>query len=81
LEIEDLKKKLKAANKKLQIAHRIIYKVEKTKKNLLQQVRKLKSQRRLRIEKKLLKSSEILHKVFNNDQIEWLQKDSSTKNL
>lgn len=81
LQIEDLKKKLKAANEKLQIANVVIHKVEKTKKNLLQQVRKLKSQRRLRIEKNLVKSSEILHKVFNHDQIEWLQKDSSTRKV
>ncbi|KMQ85600.1 vam6 vps39-like protein, partial [Lasius niger] len=37
LQIEDLKKKLKAANEKLQIANVVIRKVEKTKKNLLQQ--------------------------------------------
>lgn len=74
LQIEELKRKLKEANEKLQIADTVVYKTEKTKKILLQQIRKLKSQKRLRIEKSLLKSSEILRKVFNNDQIEFASK-------
>lgn len=81
LQIEELKRKLKEANEKLQIADTVLYKTEKTKKILLQQIRKLKSQKRLRIEKSLLKSSEILRKVFNNDQIEWLQKDSPIRGV
>lgn len=68
--IEELKRKLKKANEKLQIADTVVYEAEKAKRNLLQQIRKLKSQKRLRIEKSLLKSSKILRKVFNNDQIE-----------
>lgn len=73
LEIETLKRKLKEANEKLQIADKVVSKTQKTKKNLLHLVRKLKSQKRLRVEKSILNASKILRTVFNKDQIEWLQ--------
>lgn len=76
LQVEELEKKLKESNEKLQRADIIIRKGEKTKRNLLQQIKKLKSRKRLRVEKNLFKSVEILRKVFNNDQIEWLQRYS-----
>ncbi|XP_077265802.1 uncharacterized protein LOC143899402 [Temnothorax americanus] len=52
LEIEELKRKLNEANKKLHVANVVIHKAEKTNRNLLQRIRKLK---RFRIEKKFVK--------------------------
>ncbi|XP_077259768.1 uncharacterized protein LOC143896090 [Temnothorax americanus] len=78
LEIEELKRKFNEANKKLHVANVVVHKAEKTNRNLLQRIRKLK---RFRIGKSLSKSSEILRKVFNNDQIEWLQRDSPTRGI
>ncbi|KAL6420792.1 hypothetical protein ACFW04_013767 [Cataglyphis niger] len=50
---ESMLESLKKVNKKLQIADVVVYKAEKTKRNLLQQIRKLKDQKR-RIEKKFV---------------------------
>ncbi|CAL1681043.1 unnamed protein product [Lasius platythorax] len=81
LKTENLEKQLKEANAKLQAADLNFRKILKSNNTLLRRIRQLKSKNRIRVEKSLLKSSEILHKVFNNDQIKWLQHDSSSKRL
>lgn len=64
LRIKDLERKFKEANEKLitffdSANNCVVRRVEKTKKSLLQCIRKLTSQKRLRIEKSLSKSSDI----------------------
>lgn len=81
LKIENLEKQLKEANAKLQTADVKFRKILKLNNTLLRRIRQLRSKNRIRVEKSLLKFSEILHKVFNNDQIKWLQHDSSSKRL
>ncbi|KMQ87961.1 thap domain-containing protein 4, partial [Lasius niger] len=81
LKTENLEKQLKEANAKLQAADVNFRKILKSNNTLLRRIRQLKSKNRIHVEKSLLKSSEILHKVFNNDQIKWLQHDSSSKRL
>lgn len=66
IEVNQLQNKLKNANK-------VLRKVEKSNKTLVKRVRRLRSMKRLRIEKSVLQSRQLLQKVFNNDQIEWLQ--------
>ncbi|XP_036142902.1 THAP domain-containing protein 1 [Monomorium pharaonis] len=81
LQVEELKEKLEETNEKLQKAYAVIREAQETKQNLLQQIRELKSKRKLSLEKSSLKSLEILRKVFNNDQIKWLQQDSPTQKV
>lgn len=76
LKAEDLEKQLKVANAKLQAADVAFRKLTKWNNTLLRRNRQLRKKSRTYVEKSLLKSSEILHKVFNDDQIEWLQSDS-----
>lgn len=79
LKIEELKKQLKKAENELQISHKVINKLKKSNKVLL--ARNRKRCKRLRVEESILKSRDILHKIFNNDQIEWLQHDSKKRRL
>lgn len=73
LKTENLEKQLKEANAKLQAADINFRKILKSNNTLLRRIRQLKSKNRVcSVEKSLLKSSEILHKVFNNNQIKWL---------
>lgn len=81
LKAENLEKQLKEANAKLQAADVNFCKILRSNNTLLRRIRQLRSKNRICVEKSLLKSSEILHKVFNNDQIKWLQRDSSSKHL
>lgn len=82
LQIQALRKKYNEANEKLQIGDTVVRKANKTKRKLLQQIRQLKSKNRLRTEKPaILRSSDLLHKVFNDDQIKWLQEESTTRRV
>ncbi|XP_077276905.1 uncharacterized protein LOC143905370 [Temnothorax americanus] len=81
LKAENLEKQLKVANAKLQAADVSVRKVLRSNNFLLRRIRRLRSNNRIRVEKSLLKSTEILHKVFNDDQIKWLQRDSSCKTV
>jgi len=74
MEIKQLKQKLENDNKALR-------KLDKSKKTLMNRIRKLKSMNRIRVENTLLQSTKLLHKVFNNDQIEWLQSKSNKRRM
>ena len=81
LKIEELKQQLKKAENELEISHKVINKLTNSNKVLLARNRKRCKKKRLRVEEGILKSRNILHKVFNNDQIEWLQHDSKKRRL
>lgn len=74
IEVKQIKQQLENANK-------VLRKFDKTKKTLMNRIRRFRSTNRLRIENTLLQSTELLHKVFNNDQIEWLQSKSSKRRV
>lgn len=57
-----------------------MYKSEKLKRDLIARNRKLK-RKRLCVKDNILKSKNILHKVFNNDQKEWLQHDNRKRRI
>jgi len=51
-----LKRKLKEANEKLKTVNRVIAKNKRTKRNLMQHIRKLKYPKKISIKRSLLKS-------------------------
>lgn len=77
--LEHKDKELKQIKQQLENANKVVRKSDKTKKTLMNHIRKLRSTNRLRVENTLLQSKELLHKVFNSDQIEWLQTKSSRR--
>lgn len=88
LQIKELEEKLQNKNseikqlqEKLENANKVLHKVDKSNKTLIKRIRRLRSMKRLRIENSLLQSREILKKVFNDDQIEWLQSKNSKRRV
>lgn len=81
LQVEELKRRLKEAKNELEIANKILYKSEKSRRAVIASNVKLKRKKRLYVKESILKSRDILHKVFNNDQIKWLQHDGKKRRL
>lgn len=79
--VEELKQQLKESQNKLKIADKIISKSEKSRRTLITQNLKLKRCNKVLREERKLKSKDILRKVFNNDQIEWLQSDFKKRRI
>ncbi|XP_018363197.1 PREDICTED: uncharacterized protein LOC108761267 [Trachymyrmex cornetzi] len=66
---------------KLDNVNKIFRTVDRSNKTLTKHIRKLRSMKTIRIEKSLLQSRKLLKKVFNDDQIEWLQSQCSKRRV
>ncbi|XP_011689313.1 PREDICTED: uncharacterized protein LOC105450905 [Wasmannia auropunctata] len=83
-EIKTLKQKLQNKDaevnnlqERLEKANKILCTVDRSNKTLVKRIKRL-SMKRIRIEKSVLQSKELLKTGFNNDQIQWLQLQSQS---
>lgn len=74
IEVQQMKKQLEDANQ-------VVLKCNRMQKTLMNRIRRYRSANRLPIEKHVVQSRQLLEKVFNDDQIQWLQSNSSRRRV